>query len=125
MKRILNYFFIFFILILLQVQSLAFAASSPTPTTGSFIPKTPTDKLNLRFRHQVAQIQKDTKLKKLTSDQSKTLKTQVEAIRKAELADLKQNPSSASGQAGKYLTDAQVAELNSQLDTLSKSIPIK
>ena len=78
----------------------------------------PYEKLNLRNRQQRLQIERDTKLGKLTKDQAKSLKAQVEAIRKAELADLKANNS-------KTLTDAQITDLNKQLNTLSKSIPIK
>jgi hypothetical protein len=105
-------------LVLIIANSLAFAASAPTPTTGALMPKTSTDKLNLRIRHQMAQIQRETKLGKLSKDQSKSLKAQVEAIHKQELAFLKQDNA-------KVLTDVQVAQLNTQLDTLSKSIPIK
>jgi ribonuclease HIII len=54
----------------------------------------------------------------LTKDQSKSLRAQVKAINKQELAFLKQDNS-------KQLTDAQVAQLNDQLNSLSKSIPIK
>ncbi len=104
--------------VLMMAQTMAFAAGVSTPTTGAFIPKTSTDKLNLRIRHQMAQIQKETKMNKLSKDQSKSLKAQVESIHKQELAFLKQD-------GAKLLTDAQVAQLNSQLDTLSKSIPIK
>ena len=100
------------ILILLLTQSLAFAASPAVQT------KTPMDKLSIRLRQQNIQIQRDEKAGKLTKVQAKALKAQVEAIRKAEIADLKQNGTKA-------LTDAQVVQLNGQLNTLSKTIPIK
>jgi uncharacterized protein involved in exopolysaccharide biosynthesis len=80
-----------FILILMSAQSIAFGAAAPTPTSGSFIPETPTDKVNLRIRHQMAQVQREVKAGKLTKDRAKSLRAQVEAIRKAEPADLKQN----------------------------------
>ncbi len=103
MKRII----ISFIFIL---SSLAFASGLSSIT--------PTDKLNLRIRQQRLQIERDAKHGTLTKDQAKALKVQVETIRKAEITDLKQNGT-------KTLTDAQVSQLNEQLNTLSKSIPIK
>jgi ribosome recycling factor len=106
MKRLL------FILALLLTQSLAFAAGVPVTA------KSPAEKLQIRMRQQNIQIQRDEKAGKLTKAQAKALKAQVEAIRKAEIADIKQNGT-------KTLTDDQVNQLNQQLNTLSKSIPIK
>jgi uncharacterized protein involved in exopolysaccharide biosynthesis len=106
------------ILALMLIQGVAFAAPQPTPVSGRLISKTPMDKLSIRLRQQNIQIQRDVKASKLTKDQAKTLKAQVEAIRKQEIADLKQNGT-------KTLTDAQVATLNEQLNALSKSIPLK
>jgi len=103
---------------ILALSSFAWAGPRPTPTSGHLIAKTPMDKLTLRLRHQNAQIERELKLGKLTKAQAKTLKAQVEAIRKREIADLKANNS-------KTLTDDQVNQLNQQLNTLSKSIPIK
>lgn len=100
------------VLILLITQATAFAASSAMPV------RTPMDKLNIRIRQTNIQISRDLKASKLTKDQAKTLRGQVEAIRKQEITDLKQNGS-------KTLTDDQVNQLNQQLNTLSKSIPIK
>lgn len=107
------------ILVLALLPAIAFAApvSQPTPV-NTHIQSTPMDKLTIRLRQQNIQIQRDLKAGKLTKDQAKTLKGQVETIRKAEIADLKQNGT-------KTLTDAQIASLNQQLNTLSKSIPIK
>lgn len=99
-----------FIILLLLFGPLSFALGQEL--------KTPTDILNLRIRQQRIQIERDAKLGKLTKDQAKSLKAQVEAIRKAELADLKLNGT-------KTLTDAQLTDLNDQLNTLSKSIPVK
>ena len=79
------------------------------------------DKLNICLRQQNVQISRDLKAGKLTKDQAKTLRSQVETIRKAEIADLKQNKT--QGVSG--LTDAQLSQLNEQLNILSKSIPIK
>jgi hypothetical protein len=93
------------ILVLVFIQRTALSEGLPTPSTGSFVSKNATDKLNLRIHHQVAQIQKETKFGKLSKDQSKFLKSQVEVIRKAEIADLKVDNA-------KVLTDAQVAQLN-------------
>lgn len=98
-----------FILLVILVQSVALAAS---PT------KTPMEKLTIRLRQQNIQIQRDQKAGKLTAAQAKTLRGQVEAIRKAEIADLKLNGT-------KTLTDDQIIQLNQQLNILSKSIPIK
>lgn len=94
------------------VQGTAFAASSSMPT------RTPMDKLNIRIRQTNIQISRDLKEGKLTKDQAKTLRGQVEAIRKTEIADLKTNNS-------KTLTDTQIITLNDQLNNLSKSVPIK
>lgn len=107
-----------FILALVLAQASVFAAPQPTPVSGRLIAKTPMDKLTIRLRQQNIQIQRDLKAGKLTKDQAKSLKAQVETIRKAEIADLKQNGT-------KTLTDDQVNQLNQQLNTLSKSIPIK
>jgi membrane-bound lytic murein transglycosylase B len=93
-------------------------ATTTTPPISHHIPQNPTEKIHLRFSHQVAQIHKEEKLGKLTKAQAKTLLSNVEAIRKTEMADLKQNGT-------KTLTDAQEIQINSQLDALSKTIPIK
>jgi uncharacterized protein involved in exopolysaccharide biosynthesis len=77
-------------------------------------PKTPMEKLQTRFRQQNIQIHRDVKAGKLTKDQAKAIKAQLETVRQAEIADLKQNGT-------KTLTDAQVAQLNEQLNNLSKS----
>ena len=106
-----------FILIFGLLQGSAFAGPQPTPV-NTHIQRTPMDKLTIRLRQQNIQIQRDLKAGKLTKDQAKSLKTQVEAIRKAEIADLKANGT-------KTLTDAQITALNTQLNTLSKQIPIK
>jgi uncharacterized protein involved in exopolysaccharide biosynthesis len=107
-----------FILILVMIKEMAFGAGLPTPTVPKVLLNTPMNRLTIRLRQQNIQIQRDLKAGKLTKDQAKTLKGQVEAIRKQESADLKANNS-------KTLTDAQVTQLNQQLNNLSKSIPIK
>lgn len=94
---------------------LIFAVSD---TVFAGLVKTSIDKLSIRLRQQNIQIQRDEKAGKLTKAQAKALKAQVEAIRQQEISDLKQNGT-------KTLTDAQVAQLNEQLNTLSKSIPIR
>jgi hypothetical protein len=124
-----------FILTLMMAYGVAIAASMPTPTVPKVLPNTPMNRLTIRLRQQNIQIQRDVKAGKLTMAQAKTLRDQVEAIRKQESAYIKANgtpstgstssPQAGSRQAGKYLTDAQVAQLNEQLNTLSKSIPIK
>jgi hypothetical protein len=93
-------------------------AAAPAPTPVSRIPKTPTEKIHLRFSHQVAQIHKEEKIGKLTKAQAKTLLSNVEGIRKQEMACLKTDNS-------KQLTDAQEIQINSQIDALSKTIPTK
>jgi len=93
-------------------------ATTTTAPVSHHIPQNPTEKIHLRFSHQVAQIHKEEKLGKLTKAQAKTLLSNVEAIRKTEMADLKQNGT-------KTLTDAQEIQINSQLDTLSKTILVK
>jgi ribosome recycling factor len=100
-----------FILTLMMVR-VVFGAGASMPV------KAPRDKLSIRLRQQNIQIQRDEKAGKLTKAQAKALKSQVEAIRQQEIADLKQNGT-------KTLTDEQVNQLNQQLNTLSKSIPIR
>ena len=100
---------------LLFMAVMVVAANSSWATSPT---RTPMDKIQIRLRQQNIQIARDVKAGKLTKDQAKTLKSQVEAIRKAEIADLKQNGT-------KNLTDDQVNQLNQQLNTLSKSIPIR
>ena len=106
------------ILLVVVVPVLSIAAQPQSTPLNTHIQRTPMDKLTIRLRQQNIQIQRDLKAGKLTKDQAKTLKAQVETIRNAEIADLKQNGT-------KTLTDAQIASLNQQLNTLSKSIPIK
>ena len=104
-----------------RLISCLFLVMTPLVALGtglSTLTKSPMDKLSIRFSQQNIQIQRDEKAGKLTKAQAKALKVQVEAIRKAEIADLKQNGT-------KSLTDAQVTQLNEQLNTLSKSIPIR
>ena len=100
-----------------MAQAVAFAVTQPTPVNIQ-IKRSPIDKVTIRLRQQNIQIQRDLRLGKLTKDQAKALKAQVETIRKQEITFLKQNGT-------KTLTDAQVTQLNQQLNTLSKSIPIK
>jgi len=112
-----------------MIQGVVFAAAQSTPV-NIHIHLTPMNRLTIRLRQQNIQIQRYVKTGKLTKDQAKTLLAQVEAIRKQESADLKLNGTPSSGSSspsgpGKTLTDAQVAQLNEQLNTLSKSIPIK
>ncbi len=97
--------------------TLSLLIASPV-LAATVTPKSPTDKVSLRIRQQIGQIRREEKLGNLTKDQSKSLRAQVKAINKQELAFLKQDNS-------KQLTDAQVAQLNDQLNSLSKSIPIK
>ena len=106
------------ILPLMLAQGVAFGAGLPTPSIPKALSNTPVNRLTIRLRQQNIQIQRDEKAGKLTKAQAKSLKAQVEAIRQQEIADLKQNGT-------KTLTDAQVAQLNGQLNTLLKSIPIK
>ena len=108
---------LFLILVLVMPRTSAFAAPQPTPV-NVHIQRSPMDKLSIRLRQQNIQIQRDEKVGKLTKAQAKALKAQVEAIRQQEITDLKQNGT-------KTLTDTQVGQLNGQLNTLSKSIPIK
>jgi len=100
------------ILFLIVTQGAALAANVSTST------KTPMEKLAIRLRQMHIQISRDEQGGKLTKAQAKTLRGQVEAIRKEEGAFLKQNGT-------KTLTDAQIAHLNQELNTLSKSIPIR
>ncbi len=106
------------VLMLVMAQGAALGAGMPTPTVPKVLPNTPMNRLTIRLRQQNIQIQKEVKAGKLTKAQAKTLKAQVDAIHKQESVDLKANNS-------KTLTDTQVAQLNDQLNTLSKSIPIR
>ncbi len=111
MKRVLS------ILAFIVSQGVAFATPQPTPV-NVHVQHTALDKLSIRLRQQNIQIQRDVKAGKLTKDQAKLLKAQIDAVRKQEVADLKLNGT-------KTLTDTQIAQLNEQLNTLSKSIPIR
>ena len=93
-------------------------ASASNPASGHLIAKTPVDRLHMRFNQTLAQISREARLGKITKDQAKSLKAQVETIRKQEITDLKQDNS-------KTLTDAQLSQLNQQLNNLSKSIPVR
>ncbi len=106
-----------FILTLVMAQGVVFGAAQPTPV-NVHVQRSPMDKVVIRLRQQNIQIQRDLRAGKLTKDQAKSLKTQVETIRKQQITFLKQNGT-------KTLTDAQVAQLNGQLNALSKSIPIR
>ena len=84
------------------VCDTAFASPQPTPV-NVHIQRSPMDKLSIRLRQQSIQISRDEKAGKLTKAQAKALKGQVEAIRKAEIADLKANGT-------KTLTDALMVQ---------------
>jgi hypothetical protein len=103
---------------LMLAVNTAFASTTTTPPVSHHIPQNPTEKIHLRFSHQTAQINKDVKLGKLTKAQEKILMGQVEIIRKQEMAFLKADNA-------KVLTDSQEILINSQIDALSKTIPIK
>ena len=107
-----------FILILSMVHGVVFATSAPLPTSGKTVSRTPMGKLQLKLRHQMAQIQLETRRGKLTTAQSKALKVQVVAVQKQEVTDIKQN-------GNKTLTGTQIAQLDQQLNSISKSIPVK
>lgn len=109
--------FIVFFCALFMNQSMIFALPQPTPV-NVHIQRSPMEKVVIRLRQQNIQIQRDLRAGKLTKDQAKSLKAQVETIRKQEITFLKQNGT-------KTLTDAQVVQLNGQLNALSKSIPIR
>jgi hypothetical protein len=106
-----------FVLIFAITQSSAFASPQTTPV-NIHVQRSPMDKLSIRLRQQNIQIQRDEKAGKLTKAQAKGLKAQVEAIRQQEIADLKQNGT-------KTLTVSQEVQLNQELNSLSKQIPIK
>ena len=106
MKRLL------LILTFFMAEGLSFASGLSTPT------RTPIEKLTIRLRQMHIQISRDEQGGKLTKAQAKTLRGQAEAIRKEENDFLKQNGT-------KTLTDAQIAQLNQELNILSKSIPIR
>ncbi len=78
-------------LFLFMLQSRVFGAIMPTPTAPKVLPSTPMNRLTIRLRQQNIQIQREVKAGKLTLAQAKTLKGQVDAIRKQESADLKAN----------------------------------
>jgi hypothetical protein len=93
-------------------QSAVFGGQKAIPA------KSPVEKLNLRIHQQQAQIAREAHLGKLTKDQAKSLKTQLAGVKHQEATFLK-------GNNGQPLGDSQIAQLNQQLNTLSKAIPIK
>ncbi len=107
-----------FLLVFIFTQGVIIGGVSPTPLVNIQVKHSPMDKVSIRLRQQNIQIQRDLRAGKLTKDQAKSLKAQVETIRKQEITFLKQNGT-------KTLTDSQVTQLNQQLNTLSKSNPIK
>src|ERR1700733_12556818 len=97
-----------------QTHSWAAGSATPTGATAPAVikgPKTPVQRLQLRYQHEIALIQQETKKGKLTAAQAKTLKTQVMAVHQQELTFLK-----ADGKSG--LTDAQVSQLTAQYTPL-------
>ena len=83
---------------LLIVQTTTFASPQPTPV-NVHIQRSPMDKLNIRLREHNIQIERETRLGKLTKAQAKSLKAQVETIRKSEIANLKTREHEQRGQA--------------------------
>lgn len=69
-----------FVLILMMAQGVVFGAAQPNPINTQ-IKRTPMDRVVIRLRQQNIQIQRDLRAGKLTKDQAKTLKVQVETIR--------------------------------------------
>ena len=117
-------------MMLVGVTGLAMAQSKtpvavPAPKTisGTPSPGTPLHALNERLRADMMQIQKDLKAGKLTKAQADSLKAQVKAIRKQELADFKANGNGSTGSPqGRQLTADQISALNQELDQLQPSL---
>jgi hypothetical protein len=87
-------------------------AQSATPTVGA---GSGLHQLGMRFHQDMDQIQKDKKSGKLTASEAKVLWGQIKVVRSQELSFMKEN-------GKKTLTDAQTAQLNSQLDAIDKSL---
>lgn len=110
MKRLACY-----LVFLLGVSGPVFAAAvSATPTPYPTPIYSPAPKLDEGLKKAMFQIQKDLKAKKLTQAQAESFQTQVKAIRKQELADIKAN-------GKRKLTASQEAGLNQQLEQLQGS----
>ena len=91
------------------------ANSTPTPAVKNPGASSPLHQLGVKFREDMIQIQKDVKSGKLTQAQANSLREQLKAIRKQELADLKANGT-------KTLTSTQESALMSQLATVEQSL---
>jgi hypothetical protein len=104
--------------LLIAGNSIAFGAPAPTPTPVRAIDHTPYGRVHRYIVSEYALIRKDVHNKKLTAAQGKTLLAQVKAVQTQEKGFVKTNGS-------KTLTDSQAVTLTRQLETLSKSIPIK
>ena len=88
------------------------------PVIASGKPMSPIHLLSQKAWHQMIQIQRNVKAGKLSKAQGKSLQGQVKTVRQQESTYLKQN-------GDRELTTSQFTELNGQLDTLSKSIPVQ
>jgi hypothetical protein len=106
----------------LAVVSLSWAAGTATPSMSkapvvAAKPMSPVHLLSQKAWHQMVQVQRDVKAGKLTKAQAEALKGQVKSARQQELAFLKQN-------GNHQLTNGQFTQVDGQLDTISKSIPV-
>ena len=108
---------------LAMAQTKAPAVPAPKNIAGVSAQASPMHQLNERLRADMMQIQKDLKAGKLTAAQAKSLRDQVKAIRKQELADFKANGNGSTGSPqGRQLTADQISALNQELDQLQPSL---
>lgn len=123
MKRILK---IVVEILLLGIAGFAMAQSkTPTPGKSASVgvlsgsigspQANPTHNLNFRLRQDMMQINKDVHSGKLTQAQATTLRTQILAVRKQELADMKSN-------GNKQLTSDQEAQLGQSLGQIESQL---
>ena len=105
------------LLILLFAAAPAFASPGATAPPVNTKPKNPAQLVSQRIFQQMSQVQREVKAGKLTKEQGAGLEAQLKTIRSQQVADLKQN-------GNHQLTQAQISQLNSQLDGTSRNIPI-
>jgi hypothetical protein len=112
-----------FSILLMGIVSLTFAQMK-TPVVGygaikfssqNSIVNTPTHTFNVQLRKSMNEINKDTKLGKLTKTQALTAREQIRNIRIQELQFFKENGS-------KQLTSVQLTQLNQSLAQISTSL---
>lgn len=92
--------------------------TAPAASSNSGVPEHPGKAIEWRIRNQYKRIHEGVKAKKLTMDEAKSLKANVDAVRQQLKADAAQDKQSG----GKKITADQYGQLKQMLDTNSAAI---